>query len=430
MIVLVFGGMMFRLLIILLRPAELRTDPDAYVALARGLASGSGFSTPGSTIPTAFRPPLYPLALSGLFRTGISEDVAVACVNLLASVFVIVATWWIGRSVGLTGKWLILATTIAVFDPLMLRYAPLPMTETISAALLGAAFCNAIRMVTRQQNADAVPSSQRHRPALYAGLFFGLGMLCRPIILATFCLTAAFLWIHHRICRQPATASERNENFRAVALMFAAAAAVLLPWIIRNGLQFGRFVPATSHGGYTLLLANNNTFYSEVVRGPAGAVWQEESLKTWQQQLRSDMSADGIDPTDEFAADKWMYARARRTIAADPRGFLQSCLLRWKRFWALTPGVTVGNGGRWMSACTGVWFTLLWLGVAGSLFCGIRARCDIQMLWLAILSFLIIHTFYWTNTRMRAPLTSVFAILSVVGWQYWFRLWQHRPVRS
>ena len=39
------------------------------------------------------------------------------------------------------------------------------------------------------------------------------------------------------------------------------------------------------------------------------------------------------------------------------------------------------------------------------------------LLWLAVLSFLIIHTFYWTNARMRAPLTAVIVVLSVSGWR-------------
>ena len=38
----------------------------------------------------------------------------------------------------------------------------------------------------------------------------------------------------------------------------------------------------TTHGGYTLHLANNPVFYGEVVRGPAGAVWDGGSLWRWQ----------------------------------------------------------------------------------------------------------------------------------------------------
>ncbi|MCA1685582.1 MAG: hypothetical protein LC745_06270, partial [Planctomycetia bacterium] len=37
-------------------------DPDQYLPLARSLAGGHGFATGGR--PTAYRPPLYPMALA------------------------------------------------------------------------------------------------------------------------------------------------------------------------------------------------------------------------------------------------------------------------------------------------------------------------------------------------------------------------------
>ena len=65
-----------------------------------------------------------------------------------------------------------------------------------------------------------------------------------------------------------------------------------------------------------------------------------------------------------------------------------------------------------------VWYGVLWLGLGGSL-CRPTSGASghVQLLWLAILSFLLLHTFYWTNARMRAPLTGVIVVLSAVGWQ-------------
>jgi len=72
----------------------------------------------------------------------------------------------------------------------------------------------------------------------------------------------------------------------------------------------------------------------------------------------------------------------------------------------------------------GTFYAVLWIGLLGSLILRrSRTRTDcVRLLWAAILSFLLLHTFYWTNTRMRAPLTGAFAVLAVAGWREWLAL--------
>ena len=72
-----------------------------------------------------------------------------------------------------------------------------------------------------------------------------------------------------------------------------AAGFVLTPWVIRNAVKFGAFIPATTHGGYTLLLGNNRVFFEEVVNGPSGR-WHGESLEQWQQEMKTRAVADGV----------------------------------------------------------------------------------------------------------------------------------------
>ena len=54
--------------------------------------------------------------------------------------------------------------------------------------------------------------------------------------------------------------------------------ALLSPWAIRNQLQFGRPIVTTTHGGYTLLLANNPEFYQWLRAGPWGSVWRADQF--------------------------------------------------------------------------------------------------------------------------------------------------------
>ncbi|MEQ9066744.1 MAG: hypothetical protein RLO18_08475, partial [Gimesia chilikensis] len=60
-----------------------------------------------------------------------------------------------------------------------------------------------------------------------------------------------------------------------------------------------------------------------------------------------------------------------------------------------------------------------------------RERNWSPLIWLLV-SFTIVHLFYWTNMRMRAPLVPAIALLSVFGWSHLIhfckidRLW-NRP---
>ncbi|MDG1896262.1 MAG: hypothetical protein P8J37_15265 [Fuerstiella sp.] len=418
LLALVFVGITLRLLVLLLFIDDLNTDPDVYVGIAQTIVDGNGICVPGSDQPTAFRPPLYPLLLAGLNMTGLKLTWAAGLINLLSGAVIIMATWWMAQIAGLERRWTVVAAAAAALDPLLLRYAALPMTESISAALLTVAMLQILKLST----STAPP---RIQTAIVAGCCFGLAGLCRPVGLITcVAVTLALLLAAIKQVRNSASAAYDTHSVPAIrracvaVLPAAIAGIVLVPWVVRNAIQFGHFIPATTHGGYTLLLGNNPVFYHEVVTAPGQPAWQGESLTHWQQEVKADILADAIEPADDVAVDTWNYNRAVRNIGQQPAAFLQSCLLRWKRFWALRQSVTDPQSSGITATVVAVWYGVLWLGLGRSLFCmDIRGSGHIQLLWLAILSFLLLHTFYWTNARMRAPLTGVIIVLSAVGWQ-------------
>src|SRR5205814_9425431 len=64
-----------------------------------------------------------------------------------------------------------------------------------------------------------------------------------------------------------------------VAGLVVAAAAVMSPWAIRNYRVFGKPVVTTTHGGYTLLLGNNSSFYEWLERDETGLPWDAEGRR-------------------------------------------------------------------------------------------------------------------------------------------------------
>ena len=402
--------MTFRLIVLLFRSQDLSTDPDAYIALAKGISEHGGLCRPGSADPTAFRPPLFPWLLSILMWIGLKSSVAIASINLASSGVLMIATWWMARVVGLRGIYPAIAALACAIDPLLLRYSSLPMTESLSAALLAVAVMNVLKTV----RVDGKSDGNSAKSMIVSGIFFGLAGLCRPIGFVA-CALVSFHIAILAIADRRKAASACSITPRTAILLPMTAGFLLLPWVVRNAVMFGEFVPATSHGGYTLLLGNNSVFYNDVVNAPGQPVWEGASREAWQKELDAGLERDSVDTRSEIATDRWMYSQARKAIASDRSSFVRACLLRWKRFWALTPSVDATQMPFVGVITIGVWYAVIWLLNLTTLFSGIRQRRDIQILWIAILSFLVVHTFYWSNARMRAPLAGYFAVLGTLG---------------
>ena len=395
-----------------LRPQDAEADPDAYLRLAATLLEHRTYAQPGGEVPSAFRPPLYPLLLAALLNVGISVRYAVCFWNLLGCLTQVVVVVIVGRSLGLNRIWVLLAMCGVVLDPLQIRYSSLAMTECVAGGLLS----TAVMCVFAARRSG--------RPAHwgFAGALFGVASMCRPICLV--CMV--FLLLGY--LREAMRSDKLRVACGHVVCCGLMAAAVLSPWIIRNAMVLRAFVPATTHGGYTLLLGNNRTFYSEVVRGEA-SVWDGDSLDAWQRAMKREASASGVSLVDEVAMDSWYYRKSCAEISAAPLTFVQACVLRWSRFFAISGGV---NHNAMVRFVCGVWYLTIGLGLLSSLFAGwsshstVSLRSDIQMLWLAVGSFFAMHTVYWANARMRTPLTVILCVLSVAGWRWVLQINRNR----
>ncbi len=423
-----------------MRPLDLTADNDGYLAHADMVANGEGFAGPYSHRPTAFRPPAYPIALAALRVPGLPTAACVAIINGLSCIAILWLTWTLCRQIRLSPQVSLIATAMTVFDPLLVRYTILPMTEVPAAAMLMAAIV-------------ALHAGERHRTALtddgarfriLAGIFFGLGALVRPILL----VTCAMLIFRRLI--MPARGGEHSRsNITAVILPMIAAVVAISPWIIRNAVHFQRFIPATTHGGYTLALGNNPEFYRDVIDGDVPFPWPGPQLDAWQQRMIAEAAAEGVPADNEPLQDAWYYQRAFTSMKAQPLNFFKSCLLRLGRFCAITPGSDSGLP-RFATTLIAIWYGLIWIGIVWAIGQTIPACRRVRRfhvkaripqdhgladLWLVVVSFMLLHSVYWTDTRMRAPVMPFVCIIAAVGWQsLWIfvshRLYLNTPAES
>lgn len=403
LVMLVVAAAALRAGVITARWDRLSADPDAYRVIAENLARHGTFSrTIGAepVQPTAFRPPLYPMLLTAVAWRGQVAPVVVAVIHVLAGSLTVVLVWVLGQRCGWARKSYLAALLVAV-DPILLNQSSEVMTETVATLLTALALLALVQWSRRA----SVPS------ALLAGGALGLAVLCRPTFLA---------W--GGLCGLAMLVVDRTGRRALYAGSFAVAFAVVLaPWGLRNLHTFGRPIVTTTHGGYTLLLGNNPSFYQYLRSGSWGSVWDANEL-----QPLLDADAEKHPATvphgglSEREADRRLYDLARQTIREQPAMFLYASVLRLGNLWSplahrIDPHETRrGAAMRWTVAA---WYVISFIMMGAGI---VRLRFKLfaqPWLWgtLCVLTFMLVHSIYWTNMRMRAPLTPIIALVAAAG---------------
>ena len=279
---------------VLFVPGALQPDPDNYLSLARNLLEHGTLGR--GAVPTAYRPPLYPLLVAPALALGPLERASIGILHLALGLATVWITYRLAGRWGLGRRGALAAALLVACDPLLLAGSALVMTETLAALL-------AMASLACLTAASERPSPRR---AAAAGAAMGLAVLCRPTFLPWLLVAAPVLpWLAAR--KGHATPG------RTAASFAVAAALVLAPWAVRNQLQFGRPIVTTTHGGYTLLLGNNPYFYEHLRSAPWGSVWLAGKL---QEDLAR--RAPRNTPAQELAADRAAYGFAWETIRGEP----------------------------------------------------------------------------------------------------------------
>ncbi len=390
---------LLRLGVICWKPESLAEDRDLYWGIAQHLAAGEGFVHPDFGHPTAYRPPLYPLLLAVIVWLG-GGPKTLGVVQIGLGVATVWLTWRLARKLGLKSNALLAAAFVAL-NPLLIQATALAMTETLCAVLLVAVLWSVA----------GIGAAKRRWPL---GVWIGLAVLCRPTVWAAVTLASGVI----AVCCFGTTATGKRRRIvevsRGLLPTVVAFGLTIAPWVIRNWFVFGTLIVTTTHGGYTMLLGNNDVAYREEIVQSSGGQWDS---RAWQQSLEDELQQVDIARKDEVERDQWMGMLAGNWIAQHPREFAESCWLRQKRFWNLFPGGsdagTLPKRIQWGVAV----FFLLELSLAAV---GLwRLRRDEFMTWLPLVfllvSFAALHLVYWSNLRMRAPVEPVLALLAARG---------------
>ncbi len=227
------------------RPANDAFEYDYY---ARSIASGNGYPRSDYLLqggPTAIRGPGYPYLLGAIYAlsgdslaAGRLLDATLGTLTVLLLYLVAKRIW--GRRVGLLA-----AALAAVFPPLVLLSRELVSESLFIPLILGAVLC----VLNFRRSGGAV------RWAAAGGGLCGLAILTRPTGFALIFPVALGVWtLRPRL---------RFESLLPPASVICCAALVVVPWIVRDAINFGRFVPVTTSGGIAMAGTYNAASYHD-----------------------------------------------------------------------------------------------------------------------------------------------------------------------
>ncbi|MCA9139294.1 MAG: glycosyltransferase family 39 protein [Planctomycetales bacterium] len=419
-------------------PTSFQADPDAYRAISVTIAESGVFGLTGAAgdpKPTAFRPPLYPWMISFVVFDGNLSRLGLGCFHLvlasLTSCCVFLVTrrlarqidhadqdrwndnraWW-GDRLG------VIAAILVAVDPILLRQSTEVMTETLATTLTTAVIWLWCRWEADEnhQTINSIVS-----PA-GLGVLLALAYLCRPTFLVwAILLIAATVF--------------KNRNRRGIVSAFVMGAIVtiaVIGWTTRNDRRFGHPIWATTHGGYTLLLANNDSFYRYLTDDSSRrtSFWQAwnadeflnayqhryegdpRSATFWKQEWTGQPSYAGA--TSEYDDDRLCYEAAVATIKRQPAVFVWSAVVRVARLWSPFPH-DVSDRSKLITVAVACFYIAIYAAASTTM---IRQRRIVfgsrwWAIWLLAFTLSGVHAVYWSNLRMRAPVVPAIAVVAV-----------------
>jgi hypothetical protein len=369
-------------------------DLDSYRSLARNLVAGKGFvaiSEAGQELPNVSRTPVYPLFLAAMMKIGgdnLGLFLAAQCVlgAVVCALTALLASRWLSWGKALAAGLLVTVDPNSVVRCVDLR------TETLFTLLLIGGGC---ALAWRDK---------RWWGWMLGGFLWSLAAMCRPI--------AMWLWVVALIL-----ALTVQVRWPQRLLYFAAFLVAFLPlegvWAARNARLTGRaFVSTISACDLLLYRA-----------GGVVAAQTHQPLETVQQRFLSDYGdVQFFDGRATFGVRLGAYRRvALHIILSAPALVAQQTFLGWVK-------VLVGPGAHSIDAmlreprATARWwpvpYSLGLLLVSGlSILGAVRLRSGGVLLTALVLYFVILVGGPESNSRFRAPITPMLAVLAVAAVQ-------------
>jgi 4-amino-4-deoxy-L-arabinose transferase-like glycosyltransferase len=353
-------------------------DERVYLTIARNYVAGDGL------ILTEYRkaafPPLYPLFLAGLLKTGFPIFPVVRVVQSIIGAISCLLLMGITRLAvpgktksGAIDAGMIAALLMAIY-PILVFYCARLMTENLVIFLI---LCSLYALLKSLQ------SLHRFIWLFMGGVTMGLGILCRPTLLPF--IVFVILWL-------AIAGSENNRFLKSVLFFLIPIILVILPWEIRNYRVLGKIIPITSSGGSNLYIANNPI-------SDGGSVGYRKLMKSGVFHLGEEEG--------EIEYNRLYREKALALIKDNPGRFIYLAFKRLLWFYHLDYHYQ-GN-----PVLVIIFHILLLLALIGAWLSRLHWRKTI-LLGMVILNFTIVHMIFLPAGRYRLPIVPFLLVFSAI----------------
>jgi 4-amino-4-deoxy-L-arabinose transferase-like glycosyltransferase len=184
----------------------------------------------------AFRPPVYPLFLAGVYSIFGHKPYAAIIIQILLGCLACVFVYKIGEVFIQKGVGFIAGLLMALDFPTAI-YTNLLITETLFVLLCLLSVYFILKFFKEGKRAYLI----------YSGIFLGLSTLCRPIIQYFIILMVPLFFVVYR--------KEIKKGLLSCLLYILVFLVVITPWALRNYTTYGSF-KLTAMSGWNLLVYN------------------------------------------------------------------------------------------------------------------------------------------------------------------------------
>ncbi len=381
--------------------APFRGDESDYHAIAANLAAGEGH-VKHVGIPTAARPPLYSIALAGVYAIFGPSVPAARIFQVLLGALLVPLTYLLARRIFSQAVALIAAGVVAL-NPFLIFISAYLMTENLYTAILLLAMIvltDALRL-----------GFARGGQLVLAGLLAGAATLTRPHGLLFAAFTAAAVLVLGR--GRPA------RRVLGAALFLLTLAAVLGPWVLRNEIRMGRPILLTTHGGITFYESNNRLILEEpAFRG--AIVVPRTGVPDYDRRLAG---------KDELAFDREARRMGWEFVRENPGAMPKLFAWKFLRFWRFRSDIGfsgVKSGFWWDKESTlGALASRLDVGFVYNaviiplfvmgLILTLARRTGACFLHMNLLVHTIMALLFYGSLRARIPIEPVLAVYAAAG---------------
>jgi 4-amino-4-deoxy-L-arabinose transferase-like glycosyltransferase len=350
--------------------ATFAPDSDRYIRMAGHILNQAMISYDGRSL-TAGDVPGFPLFLAGLRAVFGPGLIWIYLAQVILSAATVLLVYLIGSEL-FSAKAGLIAAAFASVAPLLLLFVATPLSEVLYT-FLATAF---LALYVRARRSPAW--------ALAAGLVGGAAVMTRPVL-------AIFVGLLGLIML-----ARKGRRGLGLALL-AGFALVLAPWVIRNAVAFGEFIPLSSRGGFEFYLGNA----ADSTGGTGGHL-------AWGSDVKMPPG-----PAPGVSENAWSGQLARQAID----NLITQPGLFWQRLpgkiWNMWRPTWAGASMRNLVMVGGIYIVLVCL----ALLCPFSAACRKRsgVLWGYLGYHVLVHALIYGIVRYRIPVEPVLCVLAGQG---------------